>query len=653
MVLWTMRVVLLVAVCLAVWPGAASAARPALAPRNTVIDGPSPDIVGLDGLSIARDGSGGLIYVKNVLGVPHVFVSRLVGGTFVSPQQVDAGLAGPSSQPVIAAGNGGLLLIAFVHGGALYVVRAPTSTSAFTAPSPLAAGAGNPAISLNNAGKAYLAFDVLGAGGHDVRAAYFVNGGWALESAPLDAVPADDAGSGAGRPAVTAAGDGVGIIAWGEAGHVYTRRVWGTAPSVVFEQADVPSMGGWSEGSADQPSIGAGGDSSYAAVAFHETFSSGASTQSRVLSRRLHGSQFDGLGQPDGLTTPGGDSAGEPGVAVTEYGRGFVTSSRVQSNQVVAGVLNTNDSLSTLGQVNTIPNSAQPHAVAGVAGLFSTLVAWQQTPGSAGPAEIRVRYAPQNSALNPEFVASSPDLGPANAADGLVAAGDIAGDAAIAWAQGTGASEAIVAARLFQPPGRVSPLSSFHYARSSHPLLSWSSSSEFWGPVRYVVTVDGTDVALTFGTRVRFPTALADGTHTWQVTVFNLGDGSATSRVARVWIDSVAPKVSLKLAGLRRVGKPLHASLSYTDSPPPVPRSAASGIASVQLKWGDGSSFKNRRRQAHTYTRAGRYTISVLVMDRAGNKTTLKRQIRIAPKPKPKPKKGKGKKPGQPGKPKK
>ena len=34
MVLWTMRVVLLVAVCLAVWPGAASAARPALAPRH-------------------------------------------------------------------------------------------------------------------------------------------------------------------------------------------------------------------------------------------------------------------------------------------------------------------------------------------------------------------------------------------------------------------------------------------------------------------------------------------------------------------------------------------------------------------------------------------------------------------------------------------
>jgi hypothetical protein len=316
-------------------------------------------------------------------------------------------------------------------------------------------------------------------------------------------------------------------------------------------------------------------------------------------------------------------------------------------------VLTTNDSLSTLGQVNTIPNSAQPHAVAGVAGLFSTLVAWQQTPGSAGPAEIRVRYAPQNSALNPEFVASSPDLGAANAADGLVAAGDIAGDAAIAWAQGSGASEAIVAARLFQPPGRVSPSPAFRYATSSHPLISWSPSSELWGPVRYVVTVDGTDTALTFGTRVRFPTALADGLHTWRVSAFNAGGEGAASGVAKVRVDTVAPKVSLKLAGLRRVGKPLHVTLAYTDSPPPEPPSAASGIASVQLKWGDGTSFKNRRRQAHTYARAGRFTITVLVKDRAGNKTTLKRQIRIAPKPKPKPKKGKGKKPGQPGKPKK
>src|SRR5205807_3468852 len=107
---------------------------------------------------------------------------------------------------------------------------------AYSGPQALAAGASNPAVGISIHGKGYLAFTASGAGGHDVRAAYYNAGQWALESAPLDAAPGDDAGTGAGRPRVTAAGDGVGIAVWGEAGHVYSRRVWATSPSVVFEQ---------------------------------------------------------------------------------------------------------------------------------------------------------------------------------------------------------------------------------------------------------------------------------------------------------------------------------------------------------------------------------------------------------------------------------
>ena len=61
-----------------------------------MLDGPSPAIQGLSGLSMAKDGTGGLVYLKDVAGVPHVFVSQLIGGTFSIPQQVDAALPGPS-----------------------------------------------------------------------------------------------------------------------------------------------------------------------------------------------------------------------------------------------------------------------------------------------------------------------------------------------------------------------------------------------------------------------------------------------------------------------------------------------------------------------------------------------------------------------------
>ena len=55
-------------------------------------------------------------------------------GSSGRPQQIDSTLAGPSSQPVIAAGNGGVLLLAFINGGALYVVQALSASQGFSAP---------------------------------------------------------------------------------------------------------------------------------------------------------------------------------------------------------------------------------------------------------------------------------------------------------------------------------------------------------------------------------------------------------------------------------------------------------------------------------------------------------------------------------------
>ena len=180
---------------------------------------------------------------------------------------------------------------------------------------------------MTNFGKAYLAFTVTDGAGHDVRTAYYAGGAWALEGAALNATPADDAGTGTGAPQVAAAGDGVAIVVWGEGGHVYSRRVWGTAPSIIDEQADVPSVSACGEVSAGAPAVAAGGDSTYADVAFDERVSCGGVAQTRVLVNRLHGSDYDGMVAADGLSSPGAAGAGDPDVAMTEYGPGFVTSS--------------------------------------------------------------------------------------------------------------------------------------------------------------------------------------------------------------------------------------------------------------------------------------------------------------------------------------
>src|SRR6201999_4442715 len=197
---------------------------------------------------------------------------------------------------------------------------------------------------------------------------------------------------------------------------------------------------------------------------------------------------FDGVSAADGAAAGGPEGADQPQVAVTEYGTGFVTSETDTSHALYATPLADNESPGQIERIDSLPNSDAPPASAG---LISNLIAWQQTPGIAGPAEIRLRYAPDGADLNAEQVVSSPALGATDADKGLVAAGDVAGDAAAAWVQGSGASTSIVAAPLFQPPGGFVPSNSFRYVTTASPLLFWSPSAELWGAPTYVVRIDG------------------------------------------------------------------------------------------------------------------------------------------------------------------
>ncbi len=609
---------------------APAAAQPSLSPPVT-IDGPDPAIQSLNGLSVARDGTGGLVYLKAVGGVPHVFVSALIGGQFQAPVEVDGGLGGASSQPVIAAGNGGVLLIAFVNGTGLYVVDRASTSAAYGSPQGIAGGAANPSLQMSNLGKAYLAFTVADGSGYDVRAAYYARGNWSLEAAPLNNIEAaDDAGTGTGAPAVATAGDGVAIVTWGEAGHVYSRRVWGTSPSVVAEQADVASFAGCGELTAGHPAVSAGGDSSYADVAFQETLQCGAARQSRVLVNRLHGSQYDGVAPADS----GAENAGDPAVAMAEYGQGFVTSEGQTSNAVFGMELGNNGATGGVSQLNSLAGSTPPDPVPAIAGLFSDFIAWQQDPGSAGPAEIRVRYEPRGASLGPEMVVSSPSQGPTDAARGLAADGDAGGDAAIAWVQGTGASTQIMAERLYQPPGAAAPAKSFAYSRSPQPVLSWSPSNQRWGPITYTVSVDGAGVGQTGADALRVPTPLSDGPHGWGVTAGNPAGLTSPSNPARVFVDTVAPRLSARLSRTRRAGAILILRLSYRDAPPAgLPAADASGVATLTIRWGDGTTTRIKpgtHRLLHSYRRPGHYRITVTVTDRAGNQTRIVRRVKIA-----------------------
>ena len=604
-------------------------------------------------LSIARDGTGGLVYLRQVGGVAHVFLSSLIGGSFAAPVQLDGALAAPASSPVIAAGNGGLLVVGFISGGQLFVVSRASSRSGLSAPQALASGASSPAVSMSNFGKAYLAFVVADGSGSDVRAAYYDAGRWGVEAAPLNATPADDAGSGAGRPAVAAAGDGVGIVAWGERGAVLTRRVWATSPSVVYEQADGP-LPGCTDAGADDPVVGTEGDSSYADVAFQETLSCSGAQQSRVLMNRLQGSAYDGLTQPDGLSPGSSGGAQDPQITMGEYGHGFVTSERTDDNNLYATLLGDNGSSGPTVQVNSLPLAAPPDGVAATAGLFSDLIAWQQAPGSAGAPEIRLRYAPGGSSLGPEIVVSSPAEGATDAADGLAAAGDVQGDSAVAWLQGADGAAQIMAVQLYQPPGPFAALHSFLYQRTSQPVLAWSAAQEAWGPLTYSVSLDGVAAGQTTATALRLTGPVSDGRHVYQVTAANPVSQQSQTRPATVFVDTLAPVASLSARRRIPLGKRLWLRVAYADLPPTgAPAADASGVASVLIRWGDGTTTSltpGRHLASHVYKHARRYAITVVVTDKAGNRTRALGAIRVSkPRRHRKPQAGKPGKPGSGG----
>src|SRR3954469_19832579 len=88
------------------------------------VDGPSADIVSVEDLDIARDGTGVLVWGRLVDGVPHVFISRLSGGTGRPAERVDAPIAEAADAAAAGVADGGRLAVAWVSGSRVYGVSA-------------------------------------------------------------------------------------------------------------------------------------------------------------------------------------------------------------------------------------------------------------------------------------------------------------------------------------------------------------------------------------------------------------------------------------------------------------------------------------------------------------------------------------------------
>ena len=109
-----------------------------------------------------------------------------------------------------------------------------------------------------------------------------------------------------------------------------------------------------------------------------------------------------------------------------------------------------------------------------------------------------------------------------------------------------------------------------------------------------------------------------------------------------MFVDTVAPLLTVTAPGLHVAGSPITLRLKYRDAPAAgLPAVDASGVASLAIRWGDGTITHLKpgtHRLLHSYRRAGRYKVTVTVADRAGNQTKVIRRLQIkkpAPRRKP------------------
>jgi hypothetical protein len=581
----------------------------------------------MGGLDVSRDGTGAVAYVKPDGGVDHVFVSRLDGGAWQRPERVDVGLGPAGSQPVVAAGDGGKLVIAFVSGGSLFAMTKPASNQPYTPPQLVATSGINPAIDYSINDVAYLSFTAPAAGGggdvvvarKDRKSSTF-----GVIPASLDIDPARQAGIGTGRSKVAVAADGVALVVWGEAGRVWARRVFERRLSAAPQDATVDAFGAVPGAGADAPDVDVQDDSSFAWVVFRETFSdSPGGGHTRAVARRLVGSQFDPGVIVDGLGGfPASDNVGPPRVDINGRGDGYAATS--STGTAFGAVLK--DKKFNPGVSLGAGLGGQVLPVAAVDENGDGLVAWQNADSTVhARAYTSVRASRQVQTPQPDQPLTSLLGGATDAAAGFEASADRAGDVAVAFVQGPPGGRAVVVASFDRAPGAFRISSGTTYRNASAIPLKWAQSFELWGPLTYTVEVDGQVAARTTAPQVTLP-GLPDGVHRWRVIATDRrGQVTATPRrVLRQ--DATAPRARITVSGTRRRGRPIRVRVRPTDANPAG--RPASGIGRVTIAWGDGRSTRARR-ATHRYGRARRFTVRVSVRDRAGNAVVVRRAITI------------------------
>jgi hypothetical protein len=574
------------------------------------IDGPSADVVSVDNVDLARDGTGAVSYIKNGDGLPQAWVSRIFGGGWQPPERISF-TSGSVTDVKVAAGDGNRLAIAWIADGMVYASVSPggDTPGGFVPAVPLGGpNAKSLDLDLGVNGAAYAVWEESG----NAVAARLQDATWTRIAEPLDIDINREAGTGLLRPKVAVSAEGYAVATWGEvfpdgSTHVWGRRITGMTLSLVPQDITLPG------GNADSPDIDIEDDGSYAWIVFRQDV--GGVT--RTVGRRLVGSQYEA---PEFIDA--GVPSTQPKVDMSGVGRGYAVAQTPAGAQIFGSWLD-HDHFQPGFRLDSIDGSADAKPEVASTDPNDSAIAWRLT-GADGTSVARARYhdgEDANGAFGGELTVSHGDLGPI-ADPGVFIAADRSGDVAVAMVQGTLGARTLAVAIYDRPPGAPFIDTAEAYKRKTRPELRWRSGIDPWGAQTFRVYMDGVVIGQTTNSTLVPATPLTTGKHTWQVESVDRAGQVARSRVRTLKIDATPPTLTVKVSGKRVAGKSLKIAVSAKDA-------GGSGLDHVTVDYGDKSSKTQVATTRHTYKKRGSFTVKVAAVDKAGNVTRKETKLRI------------------------
>jgi len=479
---------------------------------------------------------------------------------------------------------------------------------------------------MNPSGTAYLAYRVPTEAGSnqniipgyldmDTRVARYNGSLWSVLGSPADrnqSLPVR-APTAENSPKVGVSVDGNGLVAFQEPDEEFVDRVW--ARRVFNTTYGIPLLVSPKEygglplrGPADAFDLAVSGFGE-GAISFRQQPAQGSALSSpRVFTSTIPEAFSDNAGQFTAARTvdSGGATPGAPSVGVTPDGV-FRT---VWSDGAAARIANGSDtSVDPPAPVGDGKGAVGSTPLVDVARNEASVIAWRARSGVVAADEIR-----QNGSFTVKGV-SNPSSG---VISDLRLSGSGIGDGLVGFRQGDQGQTRVEAAIVDSPPLDFAVQVPLRFIHSKRPLITWDPAENALSRVRYTVTVRGKVLGRNIsGTALRLNgKKLRDGRSKVEVIATDGAGQRHSGTAATLRLDRSAPRLRVSRHG--RMVK-----VRVYD------RVAGLRRSSVKVSFGDGKRARGKARVRHRYRRGGYVRLTVKATDKAGNRVTLERRVRL------------------------